>query len=554
MQDFLNWRTDPLLIDNEPAKPNQWLTANDLLEEDRRDSFITPESQLLLYPIMIRKIDFITGERILQSFPYILLNEEWITIIRKQSLSLAEKTHHYFMKSNYKRSIRDWQKKIINYLEKQGRLPFPLFRLSENWLDYFKNKNCIKFQSARGEDFRLPLYLSEDLAYLSGVIMGDGHLAKYLVNIIDSSREHIENLTQMLISIFKSKIEFFKQPNANAWNANLLGKWVVQFFNFLSGQPIKARKYPALREPLIFQENDLFRTNFWRGLMDADGSYLSNIKFATASTQLLIDFSNFLSSYNIQYRLFTQTVFCGTTHSLTVAGESRKFFTSLIGSNHPQKQKELQILLKRKVLPFVQKSNTLLQQGLWNGQVQIFNPQKLNDNYFDITYISNLNVLNLGEYIQLLRKQHHHKQKELASELGVTPSLLSKYELNKSGIPIHLLLIIFSLYNVSLHSFLFKHSKLFFQINNSICQFDTRPSNELLFLLQGLQSKKGGYFFIIGLKEYSIDEYKTLLSDYFTIAKPKNSRFNNATLYILIQEFCILRNGINNFDSLKEEN
>ena len=74
MQEFLTWRNDPLLVDSNPVKQNTWLTANDLLELSKNDSFLTSTGQLLLYPIMIRKIDFQTGERILQSFPYILLN------------------------------------------------------------------------------------------------------------------------------------------------------------------------------------------------------------------------------------------------------------------------------------------------------------------------------------------------------------------------------------------------------------------------------------------------------------------------------------------------
>lgn len=549
MQDFLNWRTDPLLVDNEPAKPNQWLTANNLLEEDRRDSFITPENQLLLYPIMIRKIDFITGERILQSFPYILLNEEWITIIRKQSLSLAEKTHHYFMKSNYKRSIRDWQKKIIVYLEEQGRLPFPLFRLSDNWFDYFKNKNYIKFQSARGEDFQLPHFLSEELAYLTGVIMGDGHLAEYFVNIIDSSKEHVENLTHMLETLFNSKTEFFKQSNANAWNVNLLGKWIVRFFNFLSGQPINARKYSTLQEPLIFQKNDLFQRSFWRGMMDADGSYKATIGFGSASKQLLTEFSIYLTQSNILYRHYSQTVFRGTTYSLNVAGESRKRFTQLIGSNHPQKQKELQMLLKRKIKRFSQQYHTLLQQGKWKGQVLSFNLNKITHDVFDFSNVPNLTILQQGDYIQLLRKKHHYKQKQLASQLAISPNRLSRYELNKAGIPIHLLLSTFSFCDITLPDFLTNHTQLSLKLNNSHCRFDTRPSDKLLLILQGLQCKEGRYFLIIGLPNYSFTEYKELLSNYFSIPKPKNRKFNNAVLYSLIQEFCIIRNGINGFES-----
>lgn len=85
MQEFLNWRTDPLLMDSEPFKQNTWLTTNDLLELGQNEAFLASSGQLLLYPIMIRKNDFISGERIIQSFPYILLDQEWINIKRKKS-------------------------------------------------------------------------------------------------------------------------------------------------------------------------------------------------------------------------------------------------------------------------------------------------------------------------------------------------------------------------------------------------------------------------------------------------------------------------------------
>ncbi len=54
--------------------------------------------------------------------------------------------------------------------------------------------------------------------------MGDGHLANYFINIIDSSKEHTKNLTKLLEELFHSRTEFFAQQNANAWNVNLLGK------------------------------------------------------------------------------------------------------------------------------------------------------------------------------------------------------------------------------------------------------------------------------------------------------------------------------------------
>jgi len=540
MSDFLNWRTDPFLVDPEPFEQNTWLTANELLESGRRDSFITFEGQLLLYPLMIRKIDFISGERILQSFPYILLDNEFITKIRKQSLTLAEKTHHYFLGSNYNRSIREWQKKIIDYLEEQQRLPFPLFRLSDDWMNYFSKKESIKFQSARGEDFQIPLYLSENLAYLTGVVMGDGHLANYFVNIIDASQEHIENLAKLLEKNFQSHIETFKHQNANAWNVNLLGKWIVRFFNFLSGQLINARKYPALREPLLFQTNDSFRQFFYTGLMDSDGTYKATIGFGTASKKLLTDFSLFLNQHEINYRYYNQSVFGGTTYSFNITGESRKRFAQLIGSRHPVKQGELETLLKRRINRFAKRGSTLIAQGYWGGQVTNFNKLKLIDNYFNYSLTPQFALRDIGFHLKVLRTKHKLKQKALLDELNIPQTLYSKYERNITSVPIATLTRILFRYNETLDDFLKDFQKINVQLNNSFCKLATQPSNLLLKLLQGLQFKSS-YILIRGLSDIDLSNYKNNLCDYFGINIENIPRFNNAILYEFVKEFCILQ-------------
>jgi len=548
MLEFLHWRTDPFLVDSEPLKQNTWLTANGLLESKQNNLFQTPTSQLLLYPLMIRKIDFVSGERLLQSFPYILLNKEWIINIRKKSLILAEKANHYFQKSNYNRSILKWQKKIINYLEDQQRLPFPLFRLVDDWLDYFSCKDFIQYQSARGEDFQLPLYLTEELAYLVGVIIGDGHLANYFINIIDSSKEHIENLSQLLSNLFNSKIEFFVQSNANAWNVNILGKWIVRFFNFLSGQPINARKYPSLREPLIFQSNDFFRKAFWRGLMDADGSFKSTIGFGTASKQLRTDFAKFLKQNKINYRFYEQEVFGGITYSLNVTGQSRKQFASLIGSNHPQKQQDLNLLLQKKIYRFSPRISTLRKKGFWTRQVVNFKKEKLKQGYFNFTLLDTLSISQLGVFLRSLRKQNNHTQLELASIIETSRESLSKYERNFTSIPISILLRILSAYKITLVDFLANHQKLQLHSGNSTCLLDTQPNDTLLTLLKGLQFKERGVIITIGLPDRPLKQYIQNLGDYFSI-KVETSKLYNSVLIAFVQEFFVLRNGINGFES-----
>ncbi|HUT79946.1 MAG TPA: LAGLIDADG family homing endonuclease [Candidatus Bathyarchaeia archaeon] len=542
MFEYLNWQKDPYLIDPEPFEQNKWLTANDLVTQGNENLIFSPITQLNLYSLMLRKIDFLSGERLLQSFPYILLDDEWCILLRKQTLTLAERAYHYFQGALTNNSIRIWQKKLIQYLEEQNRLPFPLFRLADSWQDYFLEKQFVQFQSARGEDFQLPLYLTEELAYLTGVIIGDGHLADYFINIIDSSKEHIKNLAELLQLHFNSKIEFFEQQNAQAWNVNILGKWIVRFFNFLSGQPINERKYPHLCEPLIFQEQDLFRRAFWRGLMDADGSYKTTIGFGSASEQLIIDFSQFLEEHTIQHRFYEQEVCGGKTYSVNIVGTSRKDFATIIGSAHPKKQKELQILLNRKVIRFSRRLYTLEKHDTWNGQIVNFNFKKIITGYFDFSLLPDLQIKDLGKEIMYLRKKFKHKQKQISTNLSITSSLLSKYELDKTAIPINLLLKLLSFYAVSMYTFLSNYKQLVFQSSKTTCQFPTQPTDTLLTLLQGLQLKEGNYFAIVGLPNYTIEEYKDLLSDYFRIPKPQKRIFYNTCLSKLLHEFCLLRN------------
>ncbi len=488
---------------------------------------------------MVRKIDFVTGERLLQSFPYVVLEETWIEKIRKKTLFLAEKTHHYFRGTKADFSIRSWQKRIIKYLEEQKRLPFPLFRLAETWQEFFLRRQSISFQSARGEGFQLPLYLSEELAYLTGVIMGDGHLAEFFINIIDASKEHIENLTQQLSELFKSKTEFFKQSNANAWNVNILGKWLVRFFNFLSSQPIAARKYPALREPLIFQTNDTFRRLFWSGIMDADGSYKDTINFCTVSQGLFNDFINFLKLNGIEYRLYTNFLFGVETYAANIAGNYRKQFAVLVGSKHPQKQLELEQLLTRRVNRFSPKPQTLLKSGTWSGQVIDYQKEKLIEGYFDYTRCPNFCIGNTGNLLKKLRGSL--TQKEFAEQLPIHQGMVSEYERNTTAIPISILSQIFTLSNYSLLKFYKENPKISIQASRSKCVLKTKANSNLLNLLKGIQLKELNYILFIGKPQEPLEEYKQKFCNYFSIDKPNKRMLYNAVLLTFVKEFCICK-------------
>ena len=540
----LHWSTDPLLVDSVPLVKNTWRTANDLLENDQREKIFTITGQFQLYSIIVRKIDFITGVRILQSFPYILLDDKWLKNLRKNTLSLAERAYYYFEGTKADHSIHFWQKKIITYLDEQKRLPFPLFRLSDDWLTFSRRKEVISFQSARGEDFQLPLYLTEELAYLTGVIMGDGHLAKYAIYIVDYHEEYIKQLGDKLSQLFKADVLLYPHKQCNAFMLCQKSKWLIRLFNFISEQPIAKKKYKSLREPKLFSLSNTnplrLRSAYWRGLMDADGGYKSTIGFGSASKQLVDDFSSFLTQHFIQHRFYTQKAFNGTTYILNVAGNSRKKFTSLIGSYHPQKIKEAKRLLARKVNRFSPRVHTMRKNETWRGQVIVFNQERISDGFFDLSHIHWLRVCRLGNYIRTIRREHNHTLKDLSSVINERSSMLSKYELNTTSLPISVLLKIFSFYSQSITDLLIKEPKLHLRSGHSTCQIATQPSSAFLQLLHGLQLKRRDYFQIIGHPTLSLEQYKKELRDYFKI-RINDSKIYNSILGNFVRTYFILR-------------
>ncbi|MBN1330507.1 MAG: hypothetical protein JXA54_13615 [Candidatus Heimdallarchaeota archaeon] len=471
----------------------------------------------------------------MQGFPYILLEEDWCEKLRKQTLALAERAHHYFEGAITNFSIRSWQKKYIQYLEEQQRLPFPLFRLADDWHDYFQGKDFIRFQSARGEGFQLPLTFSEDLAYLLGVVMGDGHLADYFVNIIDSSKEHIENLARLLDKYFHSKLELFEQQNANAWNVNILGKWIVRFFNFLSSQPINERKYPYLCQPIITRNAPLLNNAFWRGIMDADGSYKTDMAFTTASKQLSLDLIDYLSKNHIACIYLEKDWNGNLSYFIRITGKERKKFSDLIGSNHPQKKIELVELL-RKTTP--EKTIARKEHSDWTGKIIGYRKDRIVNGYFNFNLLKNIHVVNAGLLIKNIRKD---TKTLLEKKFSLPNGSISKYENNVVSIPLSILDSLIKYYKIDDVMLLLEKDNLYtFSNRKSKIKLPLKVSSEFSEILEGLQVKNN-YFLIIGIQNMTTDEYKKMIQKYFQIPISSSKRFNNSVLSLFVNTFCIVK-------------
>lgn len=510
---------------------NKWLTANNLIESGKKEQIFIPGSFLLnLYAIMVRKIDFHAGERMLQRLPYVSLTPELAMQLRKQSLRIAERSHYYFQKTALEYSIRKWQKKIIDYTENQQRLPFPLYRLSNDWLDFLKQE-YVPFQSARGEQFHMPTTLSIDLAYFLGVVIGDGHLNLHNIVLVDFSEKQMKYLQTLAQELFC--IVGPVTGEKKVWLLHLNSKWLVRLANFLTDQPITGKKYHALREPLIFQEDEQLRWAFWSGLLDADGSYKKQISFSSSSKNFIDSFSKVLQKYKIQYTIRSLNSKYGTSYELRIKTTSKPLIAKYLQPRHPIKRKDLIAYLSQK-----QYKPRTTQADF---KIRDFNPESLtqigNIIYFNFELLPQLSVMNSHHYLIELRKTYDWTQRDLADFLNISKSQLTSYE-NRSNFPIkHLLQILHLLPNspTSLMVFLHEEHLYYYRSRKTKARLDLQPNNKLLSIMRNFEIRQK--YLAINYSGENLNDFYTKIGDYFAVPYPTTNQFNNSVILLYAKTF-----------------
>ncbi len=468
-----NWLTDPNYYDTKPTPVHHWLNANDLVAANRESEvFLADGRTFNLFPIMVRRSDFVrdaSSDRILARFPFLQLTAEEIALFESQELLVAENLRNYFYKSD-NRKILDWRALLRKYLER-GAVPLPfLSSLPEKPVFTLENR---LFESARGERFTLPTTLTPELAYLCGVVNGDGNLTKYVLNIVDYSLENIRSLKKQFETLFQQTGRIQLQSE-NAPRLIITNLWVVRLFSFLTGQPIGGRKYDTLCEPLLFSQDPSLRATYWSGVMDADGSYAKrNITFTSTSKDYAKAFMSFLLSLTVKAKLNTRD---DGTFLVYVPRRYHDIYKQHMYCFHPEKRVDF-VNLK--------KGNT--RQGATPQYFHSFDNNKLINGYFDFNYLMGLQVIGLGVYLQSLRGAI--TQQEFASKLNIHPNYLYQLENNLTAISIPLLnqFLTFDKDNSLLHLLLRFGRKLRYRRNKAPPIFlDFKPSPKLVLLAKNL--------------------------------------------------------------------
>ena len=524
---MINWQNDPFFYDNEPVQVNHWLNANELIRLNRRNElFVSGENLLNLYPIMIRKNDFVktnSSDRVMARFPFLVLDAPTQKLIVDKILLLSETTRDYFYKSINK-SILEWKEDILRYLSR-GTLPFPIFRCCfelEPSLQTLYITPFLHFTSARGETFKMPTELTKELAYLAGMINGDGNLQKYAVRIVDYSIKNIEQLKGMFEEFFAQTGNIvYKTPNSP--ELVITNLWVVRLFSFLTDQPIGTKKYASLTEPLIFKEEP-FRSYYWSGVMDADGSYKNGtISFVSASKIFAQDFLQFLKDNNIKGTFTEREDIASVVY---VPSFYRSRFKQLLICLHPEKKLEFASLVH------IHSQFTAIFDG--------YKDDSLINGYFNFRLIQNLSVTGLGEFIRKLRGNLSRHQ--FAEKCHIGETNLHAIEEGKSSINILHLDEILKAYNLQLMPILSNEKFIRYHIRASDqVKLATKPTEYLSSLLGSLLFHKH----CINLPQ-TAHQLKQELEEYFAITI-QDTKITSRILLSFFKTFLKLKIKEDNF-------
>ncbi len=224
----------------------------------------------------------------------------------------------------------------------------------KQWLLWWQEKG--QYKSAiigKKKEINLPKF-SKELAEFTGIMLGDGGIAKYQIvitlNKIDDSlyADYVKNLIKKLFKVTASRIIV---KNVKALNIIVSRIDLVVFCNKTLGLPIGDKIKQGLDIPQWILANDTFLKHCVRGLVDTDGSvfwekHKSNEKysyprlnFTSASPLLIQSFFNTLVKFGFNPKLRRN----GRAVQIEKKEEICKYW-KIIGSSNPKHKKKLLVI------------------------------------------------------------------------------------------------------------------------------------------------------------------------------------------------------------------
>jgi hypothetical protein len=218
-----------------------------------------------------------------------------------------------------------WQKKWLNSLPIKvqknstkdwfsGRASIPLIALfklktfgCEKEVNFIKN-NLDYFSSKTGNIARIPKKISPELAWITAVILCDGHLAKneFKVSLQVTDKLLVKKFANTFCEIFElQQNNIFARPshhgNKILYRFDVSCKPVIYFLNFFLEIP-RSKKSEIIRIPKIISESPIkIKRSFLKGVFDTDrGKRGHGLGLTSASKEFVDQTYVLLQEFNIK--------------------------------------------------------------------------------------------------------------------------------------------------------------------------------------------------------------------------------------------------------------
>jgi type IV secretory pathway ATPase VirB11/archaellum biosynthesis ATPase/intein/homing endonuclease len=190
----------------------------------------------------------------------------------------------------------------------------------------------------KAKAIKVPKEVDEDLGYLAGALISDGHLSKDFVDFCCYEEGFGEAVKERLLRKFGKFDSYY-----NGKRIYLCNSFVPFFFNRVFGIPI-GKKTTIVKVPeVIFKSDDKVIASFIRGLFDGDGICHSGLSYKTYSKELAEGLTYLLARLGIYSYLRNR----GKEYTVNIPSPYYAKYLELIGFNNKAKEAKLKSLVEK---------------------------------------------------------------------------------------------------------------------------------------------------------------------------------------------------------------
>jgi len=190
----------------------------------------------------------------------------------------------------------------------------------------------------KSKAIKVPKELDEDLAYLAGALVSDGHLSKSSIDISCYESGFKDSVKDKLTKKF-GRFDSYYQDN-RVYLCNLFAPF---FFNKVFNIPIGKKSRIVGIPEIIFKSDDKVVSSFIKGLFDGDGTCRGGLSYKTYSQDLAEGLTYLLARLGI-YSYIRNS---GAEYRLNIPSPCYLIYAQKIGFDNLMKRGDLKELIEK---------------------------------------------------------------------------------------------------------------------------------------------------------------------------------------------------------------